>query len=189
MTKEEVITQIKGLCDKFEGGESLFNNLLSTDFFDAPASIRYHNSREGGLALHTLNLYVALCNLVDAFNLDYSDSTLSKMAICANLSKVNFYESYLRNEKQDSGWVQVTSYRVKDIKDRVTFGDLGVNSYMIAKNFVSLNDEETAALCNFTHFGNNSQYMEMSGLMSKFDLLTLLAMAEVGTSYIIEKDD
>ena len=34
------------------GAASLLNWLLSTDFFEAPASTKYHGNYAGGLALH-----------------------------------------------------------------------------------------------------------------------------------------
>ena len=39
------------------GAESLLNWLLSTDFFEAPASSKYHSSFSGGLVRHTLNVF------------------------------------------------------------------------------------------------------------------------------------
>ena len=45
-----------------EGSEKLLDYLMSTscDFFDAPASTRYHGSYPGGLLVHSLNVYDCL---------------------------------------------------------------------------------------------------------------------------------
>lgn len=39
------------------GSDSLLDRLLATDFFEAPASTKFHNSFAGGLVLHSLNVF------------------------------------------------------------------------------------------------------------------------------------
>ena len=42
------------------GAASLLNWLLTTDFFEAPASTRFHGAYKGGLVDHSLNVYDCL---------------------------------------------------------------------------------------------------------------------------------
>ena len=46
---------------KREGASQLLSWLQRTDFFTAPASTRFHLAQEGGLCLHSLNVYRRLC--------------------------------------------------------------------------------------------------------------------------------
>ena len=43
------------------GSDSLLDRLLATDFFEAPASTKFHNSFAGGLVLHSLNVFQRMC--------------------------------------------------------------------------------------------------------------------------------
>ena len=45
---------------KRQGADMLLQWLVSTDFFIAPASTKYHCAFEGGLALHSINVYKIL---------------------------------------------------------------------------------------------------------------------------------
>ena len=54
-TKEQIIELLKGT--KRVGIKSLIEYLLSSDFFTASASTRFHGSYEGGLAKHSLAVY------------------------------------------------------------------------------------------------------------------------------------
>ncbi len=57
----ELIRGIKRECADIEG---LIKKLESSDFFEAPASTKYHSSIKGGLCLHSLNVYDNLRCLV-----------------------------------------------------------------------------------------------------------------------------
>ena len=50
---------------KREGVEELLNYLDSTDFFEAPASTRYHLCEDGGLVQHSLNVYENLVKVIE----------------------------------------------------------------------------------------------------------------------------
>ena len=43
-----------------EGADRLLTWLQTTDFFTAPASTRFHGACEGGLVMHSLNVYRVL---------------------------------------------------------------------------------------------------------------------------------
>ena len=59
MKKQEFLD----IFDKFikrDGADKLKNYLLSSDFFDAPASGRFHCAYQGGLCEHSVNTYLRL---------------------------------------------------------------------------------------------------------------------------------
>ena len=52
---------------KRQGADMLLQWLVSTDFFIAPASTKYHCAFEGGLALHSINVYKILKKRCDEY--------------------------------------------------------------------------------------------------------------------------
>ena len=59
MTSVERFVSIYNRYITREGSDKLLEYLLSktSDFFTAPASMRFHGSYEGGLLEHSLNVY------------------------------------------------------------------------------------------------------------------------------------
>ena len=62
MTNKERFIEIYKTKIHREGSEKLLEFLMSknSDFFEAPASTRFHGSYEGGLLEHSLNVYDCL---------------------------------------------------------------------------------------------------------------------------------
>ena len=54
------------------GIDNLLDFLDRTDFYTAPASTKFHNSFEGGLLKHSLNVYDALKDLTKGAWGDYT---------------------------------------------------------------------------------------------------------------------
>lgn len=123
--------------------------LRSTDFYVAPASTKYHEAYEGGLLTHSLrvaHIAVALKES-DAFiytGLSYGSVLLT--ALTHDWCKINMYESYTRNVKNDATgvWEQVRSFRRKDTI-YVPMGHGEASAYMTGKMF-KLSLEETLAI-------------------------------------------
>ena len=98
------------------GSEKLLDWLdHKTDFFTAPASTRFHGACEGGLCMHSLNVYHALHDTFFAEG-DNEES----FAICAllhDLCKANYYKPGTRNVKNEATgqWEKVPSYSVEDL--------------------------------------------------------------------------
>ena len=62
MTNKERFIEIYKTYIKRSGSEKLLEYLLSphSDFFEAPASARFHGNYDGGLLDHSLNVYDCL---------------------------------------------------------------------------------------------------------------------------------
>ena len=67
MTNKERFIEIFKKNVTREGADKLLDYLLSSDFFVAPASARFHSSYEGGLLDHSLNVYDCLVDKVEKF--------------------------------------------------------------------------------------------------------------------------
>lgn len=69
MTNQQVKDEVVKLLQEVKrpGMDKLIAFLNKSDFFTAPASTRFHNDFEGGLARHSLNVYFRLAQLVATF--------------------------------------------------------------------------------------------------------------------------
>ena len=80
------------------GSEKLLDWLdKKTDFFTAPASTRFHGACEGGLCMHSLNVYHALHD--SFFAEGESEESYAICALLHDLCKAGFYKTELRNRK------------------------------------------------------------------------------------------
>ena len=73
------------------GSEKLLDWLdHKTDFFTAPASTRFHGACEGGLCMHSLNVYHALHDTF--FAEGDSEESFAICALLHDLCKANYYK-------------------------------------------------------------------------------------------------
>ncbi len=94
--------------------ERAFNWLRSTDFYKAPASTIYHGSFEGGLLIHSLEVYNNILTLrtLPQFN-DCSVASAALIALVHDWCKIDLYESYEKNVKnEETGqWEKQKAFR------------------------------------------------------------------------------
>lgn len=172
-----------------EGADKLLEHLESTDFFTAPASSRFHNSVEGGLCQHSLNVFYCLQDFLEGiyfrqiFGFQYSDETIAVAALLHDICKVNNYIVDYRNAKNERGeWERVPYYKTDD---KLPFGHGEKSVYMI-QSFMKLTREEAMAIrwhMGFTehdHIGQVGQAFEM------FPLSFALSTADMEATYYIE---
>ena len=98
------------------GSEKLLDWLdHKTDFFTAPASTRFHGACEGGLCMHSLNVYHALHDTF--FAEGDSEETFAICALLHDLCKANYYKPGTRTVKNEATgqWEKVPSYSVEDL--------------------------------------------------------------------------
>lgn len=124
------------------GADRLLEWLLSTDFFVAPASTRFHAAYEGGLVEHSVNVYRIMMKKHFVEGEDDAESA----AICTllhDVCKAGFYEVSLRNRKNDAGvWEKVPYYT---INDKFPYGH-GEKSTFLIERFMRLKNEEAVAI-------------------------------------------
>ena len=73
--------------------------LESTDFFTAPASTRYHGCYEGGLVMHSLNVFAQLKKLCKWYDCDATDESIAIVALFHDVCKVGCYKTEMRWRK------------------------------------------------------------------------------------------
>lgn len=190
MKKAEFIEIYKQLI-KREGAEELLRYLTSeqSDFFQAPASTRYHLAYEGGLVEHSLNVYYALKDYLNRdvvkndYKLSVSNESIAIVALLHDLCKINVYNKSIRNVKDSTGkWNQVPSY---DYKDELPYGH-GEKSVYIITGFMRLSREEAFAIRYHMGFSNVEEKQNVSQAFSMFPLAFALSVADMEATFFIE---
>lgn len=181
--------------------EGLISKLESSDFFVAPASTSWHNAIKGGLVDHSLNVYYNLKSLVKNKHLEevIPEETIIVCSLLHDLSKMNFYEKSIRNIKvySDTGskydnlgrfdWVSEEVYKVVHESKRFQYGNHEENSEFMIRCFIPLTLEESIAILH--HHGGkgfDSTQQNISYIMSKNPLLTLLHAADMISTFVDE---
>lgn len=158
----------------------VLNWLRSTDFYAAPASTQYHEAFPGGLLIHSLRVYNQMVDLhkVEAFkSTSIVEATIG--ALVHDWCKIGFYESYLKNVKnEETGqWEKVTAYR-HNLKG-VALGH-GATSMFLASRCFKLSVELAAAI-RF-HMGVwhccDSEKNELQHCNAKYPLVYLIQFAD-----------
>lgn len=169
-----------------EGSEALLSWLQTTDFFTAPASTRFHGACEGGLVMHSLNVYQVLCDR----HLKEGENPES-FAICAllhDLCKANFYKAGFRNVKNDATgvWEKVPSFSVQDA---FPYGH-GEKSVFLIERFMRLKPAEAVAIR--WHMGGFDDAVRggsfaISEAFDSYPLAVKLHLADLEATYLLEK--
>lgn len=146
------------LSDKTK--KTILDWLDKTDFYQAPASSKFHNNVEGGLCNHSINVAKKLDELTKTNSLkwDKSDSPII-IGLFHDLCKVNFYTVSYRNvkvmdENHKEVWTRVPFYQVDDKMPLYGIhGDRSVMYLMMMTNELTL--QELA--CIRFHMGNTQE--------------------------------
>ena len=156
-----------------------------TDFFTAPASTRFHGACEGGLCMHSLNVYHALHDTF--FTEGDSEETFAICALLHDLCKANYYKAGSRNVKNDvtGQWEKVPSYSVEDL---FPYGH-GEKSVFLTERFMKLRIEEAVAIR--WHMGGfddaaRGGCFAISEAYDKYPLAVKLHIADLEATYLME---
>lgn len=175
---------------KREGSDKLLEYLLSTnsDFFEAPASTRFHGSYEGGLVEHSLNVYDCLVHYLDRdrvkddYQLTFTDESIAIVALLHDLCKVNCYVKGTRNVKKNGQWIQVPTY---DYNDQLPYGHGEKSVYMIS-GYMRLTREEAFAIRYHMGFAGNEDARNVGSAFEMFPLAFALSTADMEATYFVE---
>lgn len=183
--KEKFIELLKST--KREGIDDLLNWLENeTDFFNAPASTKYHLSKEEGLLEHSLNVFNELAKemssteFIDIFN------SIIIVSLLHDVCKANYYTTNYRNVKTKNGeWVQVPYYSIDDL---LPLGH-GEKSVILVQKYIDLTDEEVAAIrWHMGAYEPKENYSTLGNAFNKYPLALYLHIADLKATYIAEKE-
>ena len=176
------------------GADKLLTYLKNSDFFTAPASTRFHLSKEGGLVEHSLNVYKRLLRLMEfeyGENWEdvYSHETIAIVALLHDVCKVGIYKVDYKNAKNENGvWEKIPFYKTED---DLPYGH-GEKSVYIINGFIRLTREEAMAI-NW-HMGGFDERCKggsytIASAMVKYPLAVLLQTADYTATYLDEKHE
>ena len=190
MTNKERFLEIYNKYIKREGADKLLDFLQKSDFFEAPASARFHCSHEGGLCEHSLNVYDALVGYLssprakETYKFSYTDESIAIVSLLHDLCKIGVYKKGFRNVKDESGkWVKVDTF---EYDDQLPYGH-GEKSVYIITGFMRLTREEAFAIRY--HMGYSSETDDARNVSKSFEMFPLafaVSVADSEATYFIE---
>ena len=183
--KEDFITLFNEHVHR-EGAAELLTWLEGTDFFEAPASTRFHGACAQGLVMHSLNVYKVLRSKFcrDEENLE----SVVIAALLHDVCKANYYTMSTRNvkNKETGRWEEVPFY---SITDELPYGH-GEKSVWLIERHMRLTVEEAMAIR--WHMGGFDDAARggckaISEAYDAYPLAVKLHMADLAATYLLEK--
>ena len=165
------------------GSEKLLDWLgHTTDFFTAPASTRFHGACEGGLCMHSLNVYHALHDTF--FAEGDSEESFAICALLHDLCKANYYKPGTRNVKNEATgqWEKVPTFF---FEDKLPYGH-GEKSVYIISGFMRLTREEAMAIRWHMGFSGPEDDRMVGQALQQYPLAFALSTADMEASYFLE---
>lgn len=212
---KEVFLEIYKDNIKRPGADKLLDWLEGSDFFEAPASTRFHLSRPGGLVEHSVHVYERLRELYTnelARNSNgpviLSDEEEETLAICGllhDLCKVGIYKKEPKNQKtydsekvkkaqkwqikhDDMGdfiWETVMGYK---FDDQLPYGH-GEKSVYIISGFMKLSREEAFAIRYHMGAWQEAEKQNAGNAFNMFPLAVMTHVADMQATYLDEKEE
>lgn len=190
MNNKEKFIEICTANIKREGFSTFMDWLTNkSDFFEAPASTRFHGSYEGGLCEHSLNVYDCLTKMLSLYpEVSISNESIAICALLHDICKVNFYKPTTRNvlNKETGKWEKVPTY---EIDEKFPCGDHADKSIIIIQQYFKLLPEEILAIRG--HMGGfdtsvkGGAYM-IGKIFEKSKLAVLLHLADMQATYLVD---
>lgn len=166
------------------GTENLLSWLSGTDFFVAPASTRYHGCHEGGLLLHSLNVYTQLKKLCEVYDCDATEESIAIVSLFHDLCKVGCYKTEMRWRKdKNNQWEQYPTYT---FKEDFAYGGHGSKSVYLIQSFMKLTPDEASAInCHMGQW-DATTYSNPTEVFCRNKLAWLLHVADEAADFIME---
>ena len=192
MTSKERFIELYRTYIHRDGSEKLLEFLMSrsSDFFEAPASTRFHGAYKGGLVDHSLNVYECLKDYLERprvreiYGLDsVCEEGIAIVALLHDICKVNVYRPSKRNVKVDGQWQSVDTF---EFHDDLPYGHGEKSVYMIS-GFMRLTRDESFAIRY--HMGFSSEYDDPRSIgytFEHFPLAFALSTADMEATYFLE---
>ena len=173
-----------------EGSDALLSWMCRTDFFEAPASSRFHNSYDGGLCDHSVNVFERAKQLSDTLLQPEKrppDESIAVASLCHDLCKINMYVPDVRQQRV--GRSGITEYqRFYTIRDSFPYGH-GEKSVYLASKYMKLTTDEALAIRWHMGFGDAdfvAGNKTVSAAFERCPLAVILHLADTAASYLDE---
>ena len=161
-----------------DGIEDLIDFLNKSDFFEAPASTRFHGCYKGGLLEHSMKVYEILKTKTE------DSPSVKIIALLHDICKANFYKVDFRNAKNEQGvWEKVPYYT---IDDTIPYGH-GEKSVMMISEFIKLTPEERYAIRWHMGFTEPKElYSTIGAAYKKYPVALLVHEADLEATYFYD---
>ena len=161
-----------------DGIEDLIDFLNKSDFFEAPASTRFHGCYKGGLLEHSMKVYEILKTKTE------DSPSVKIIALLHDICKANFYKVDYRNAKNEQGvWEKVPYYT---IDDTIPYGH-GEKSVMMISEFIKLTPEERYAIRWHMGFTEPKElYSTIGAAYKKYPVALLVHEADLEATYFYD---
>jgi hypothetical protein len=175
-----------------EGAPALLDYLQNrSDFFTAPASMRYHGAYAGGLCDHSLNVYHCLADYLERervrelYGLEYTEESVAVVGLLHDLCKVGCFKPSTRNVKGEDGrWQAVPTFAYDD---PLPYGH-GEKSVYIVSGFIRLSREEAMAIRWHMGFSGTEDNRLVGNAFKKYPLAFALSVADMEATYFLEEE-
>jgi hypothetical protein len=169
--------EFKALCDFIE---------TRTEWMTAPASTRFHLSKEHGLLEHSCNVADTMLKIKCVLAPEVSDESCVIVSLLHDLGKVGMpgEAQYLKNEPSDNqkrhGYPAWTPYR---FNNDLTYLSVPVRSLYLALPYLPLTQEEAQAIAY-----HDGQYVDDNRSVAKHErpLTLLLQYADNWCGFVLE---
>ena len=184
-----------------DGLEQLLAYIDTTDFYTAPSSTAFHLNEDGGLCLHSINVFETARHLYTTWllphirqgtavtNEELPRESVAVAALFHDLCKTKLYHKTEKWKKDENGrWVTYPGY---EIVDEFPFGH-GEKSCVIIGWFMRLKQAELLAIrwhmgmFDMAEQGSSMRYAYRAA-MEKSPLVALLQTADLFASNCLEK--
>lgn len=194
------------LSTDIEGMKELLMWLEMTDFYTAPASTKYHGSFEGGLLVHSLNVYDSLRRIVSLHEYAisecmYTESDLIISSLLHDICKADCYEIDYKNYKErnfDNSEIDKRDIKKDSIgqfiwkekafyvfNDKFPFGH-GEKSVFLANQFITLSEHQAMAIRYHMGAFIPEDVKNISTVFTNYPLALYLHMADMYSTYRME---
>lgn len=166
-----------------KGMGELLNYMDDNDFFNAPASKSHHQNYPGGLAEHSLGVLLrTLTELktVSGNNANIKTESIILSALLHDLCKIDQYiiEGEIKSGDRVTGYMISSNHNAN--------WDHAEKSIRLATQFISLNDEELAAIrYHMGIYKKDYSWEEFGNAIKKYPLVYLIHVADMKDTYEI----
>lgn len=158
--------------------------LENTDFYTAPASTRFHGCFEGGLVLHSLNVYSQLKKLCKWYDCNASEESIAIVSLFHDFCKIGCYKSEMRWRKdKNNQWEQYPTWK---FEEDFAYGGHGAKSVFLVQSFMKLTPEEASAInCHMGQW-DATTYSNPTSVYERNKLAWLLHVADEAADFLME---
>jgi len=178
--KTQILSELNKV--KHEGMQELIKWLEESDFFEAPASTKYHGAFDGGLVEHSWNVFKLLKEKNQRYNLGLSEETIIICGLLHDVTKISFYKKYWRYSKLNN---ELEFYY--KVEDSFPIGH-SEKSIIILQKFIKLTPEEIVMIR--WHMGTYElswqNKMAFYNAVEKFPSVITMHTADLESAFLLE---